>query len=84
GGALLAALSLRTEAALIDPGLDRADHGFFGRNAPEAEPPSGAEAETEILPTRPDLDEPAQPGAAPPGADPPESSESSSGSPERP
>ncbi len=84
GGVLLAALSLRTEAALIDPGLDRADHGFFGRNAPDAEPPSGAEAETEILPTRPDLDDPASPGAGPPGVDPPGPPESSSGSPERP
>ncbi len=79
GGVLLAAFSLRTEAALIDPGLDRADHGFFGRNAPEAEPVPGAEAETEILPTRPDL----QDDAGPPGADPPGSSEPSSGPPER-
>jgi hypothetical protein len=85
GGALLAALSLRTEAALIDPGLDRADHGFFGRNAAEAEPPSGAEAETEILPTRPDLDKSsAPPAAGPPGAEPPGAPESSPGSPERP
>ena len=85
GGVLLAALSLRTEAALIDPGLDRADHGFFGRNVAEAEPPSGAEAETEILPTRPDLDEkPAPTGTSPPEAEPPASSERSSGSPERP
>ncbi len=80
GGVLLAMFSLRTEAALIDPGLDRADHGFFGRNAPESEPVSGAEAETEILPTRPDLQE----DAAPPGADPPPgSSEQSSGPTER-
>ncbi len=79
GGVLLAAFSLRTEAALIDPGLDRADHGFFGRSTPEPEPVSGAEAETEILPTRPDLHD----DAAPPGADPPGSSEPSSGPTER-
>lgn len=55
GGVLLAAFSLRTEAALVDPGLDRADHGFFGRDRAAAEPVPGAEAETEKLPARPDL-----------------------------
>ncbi|OBG24143.1 hypothetical protein A5765_17965, partial [Mycolicibacterium celeriflavum] len=29
GGALLGSFSLRAESALIDPGLDEADHGFF-------------------------------------------------------
>ncbi|HZU49370.1 MAG TPA: porin PorA family protein [Mycobacterium sp.] len=64
GGAVLGWFSLRTEAALIDPGLDRADHGFFGRDDTAGQAVSGAEAETEILPTRPDLDD----GAAPPTA----------------
>jgi hypothetical protein len=51
GGALLGGFSLRAESALIDPGLDEADHGFFGRAA-QREPVPGAEAETEKLPTR--------------------------------
>jgi hypothetical protein len=67
GGGLLASFSLRTESALIEPGLDRADHEFFGRGGPE-EPVPGAEAETEKLPTqRPDLRQ--APG--PPGSDAP-------------
>jgi hypothetical protein len=69
GGLLLGSFSLRTEAALLDPGLDTADHGFFGRGEPTEEPVSGAEAETEILPTPPS-DVPREPG--PPGAAPPE------------
>ncbi|MCV7402586.1 DUF3068 domain-containing protein [Mycobacterium fragae] len=69
GGLLLGSFSLRTEAALLDPGLDTADHGFFGRGEPAEEPVSGAEAETEILPTPP-KDVPHEPG--PPGAAPPE------------
>jgi Porin PorA len=50
GGALLGSFSLRAESALIDPGLDEADHGFFGRRGPEGEPVPGAEAQTEKLP----------------------------------
>ncbi|HYB35088.1 MAG TPA: DUF3068 domain-containing protein [Mycobacterium sp.] len=51
GGVLLGAFSLRTEAALLDSGLDTADHGFFG----VGEPVPGAEAQTEKLPElRPD------------------------------
>ena len=34
GGALLGSFSLRAESALIDPGLDDADHGFFGGRGP--------------------------------------------------
>ena len=51
GGALLGSFSLRAESALIDPGLDQADHGFFARG-PEGEPVPGAEAETEKLPAQ--------------------------------
>jgi hypothetical protein len=69
GGVVLGWFSLRTEAALIDPGLDRADHGFFGRDDTAGERVSGAEAETEILPTRPDLDDTVAP---PPNAPRPE------------
>jgi hypothetical protein len=53
GGLLLGSFSLRTEAALLDPGLDTADHGFFGRGEPPVERVPGAEAETEKLPTPP-------------------------------
>ena len=64
-GALLASFSLRTESALIDPGLDRGGE-VSGRGEP-AERAYGAEAETEKIPTqRPDLHE------EPSGADPPE------------
>jgi hypothetical protein len=55
GGALLGWFSLQTESALIDPGLDTAEHGFFGgfsRKPPPAAPVPGAEAKTEKLPTR--------------------------------
>jgi hypothetical protein len=51
GGALLGSFSLRAESALIDPGLDGADHGFFGPRGPERETVPGAEAQTEKLPT---------------------------------
>jgi len=78
GGVVLGWFSLRTEAALIDPGLDRADHGFFGRDETAGEPVSGAEAETEILPTRPDLHD----DARAPGA--PEPRPRDSGPPDRP
>jgi Porin PorA len=67
GGGLLASFSLRTESALTDPGLDRADEDFFGRGGLE-EPVPGAEAETEKLPTQ----RPApRPDAGEPGSDPP-------------
>jgi hypothetical protein len=52
GGAVLGSFSLRAESALIDPGLDQADHGFFGPRGPEGEPVPGAEAETEKLPAQ--------------------------------
>jgi Porin PorA len=52
GGALLAWFSLRADTALIDPGLDTADHGFFRPRGPSGEPVPGAEAETEKLPTQ--------------------------------
>ena len=44
GGALLGSFSLRAESALIDPGLDEADHRFFGPRGAEREPVPGAEA----------------------------------------
>ncbi len=66
GGALLGAFSLRAESALIDPGLDSADHGFFGPRGERAEPVPGAEAETEKLPAqRPLPNEPPNPGPPP-------------------
>jgi hypothetical protein len=76
GGLLLGAFSLRTEAALLDPGLDTADHGFFGRGEPPPERVSGAEAETEKLPTPPkDLQrDSGPPGAGPPTSGPPDPS----------
>jgi hypothetical protein len=81
GGLLLGSFSLRTEATLLDPGLDTADHGFFGRGEPPVERVSGAEAETEKLPTPPsDL----QRESGPPGAGPPSSgSPPTSGPPDR-
>jgi hypothetical protein len=51
GGALLGTFSLRAESALIDPGLDEADHGFFQRDD-AGEPVPGAEAKTEKLPAQ--------------------------------
>jgi len=50
GGALLGSFSLRADSALIDPGLDEADHRFFGPRGPEGERVPGAEAQTEKLP----------------------------------
>jgi len=97
GGGLLASFSLRTESALTDPGLDRADQDFFGRSGLE-EPVPGAEAETEKLPTQrpapdPDAAEPGSepptlpsdepPDSGPPEAGPPESPGPSAGPPER-
>ncbi|MCV7281597.1 DUF3068 domain-containing protein [Mycolicibacterium flavescens] len=49
GGALLGSFSLRAESALIDPGLDEADHGFFDTQGIQV---PGAEAKTEKLPTQ--------------------------------
>ncbi|MDT5017682.1 MAG: hypothetical protein QOD39_3842, partial [Mycobacterium sp.] len=51
GGALLGSFGLRAESALIDPGLDEADHRFFGARGPESDRVPGAEAQTEKLPT---------------------------------
>jgi hypothetical protein len=48
GGALLGSFSLRAESALIDPGLDEADHSFFDTQGIKV---PGAEAKTEKLPT---------------------------------
>jgi DUF3068 family protein len=48
GGALLGSFSLRAESALIDPGLDEADHGFLDTQGIQV---PGAEAKTEKLPT---------------------------------
>jgi Porin PorA len=48
GGALLGSFSLRAESALIDPGLDEADHGFLDTQGIRV---PGAEAKTEKLPT---------------------------------
>ena len=53
GGVLLGSFTLRAESALIDPGLDDADHGFFGRRgADDSGPMPAAEAKTEKLPTQ--------------------------------
>jgi hypothetical protein len=66
GGALLGAFSLRAENALIDPGLDNADHGFFGPRGEAREQVPGAEAETEKLPAqRPMPRDPPNPGPPP-------------------
>ncbi len=55
GGGLLGWFTLRAESALIDPGLDSADHGFFSPREPAVQRVPGAEAETEKLPSqRPD------------------------------
>lgn len=51
GGALLGSFSVHAESALIDPGLDEADHGFFQRDD-AGEPVPGAEAKTEKLPAQ--------------------------------
>jgi Porin PorA len=47
GGALLGSFTLRAETALIDPGLDDADHRFFDTQGIQV---PGAEAKTEKLP----------------------------------
>jgi len=97
GGGILASFSLRTESALTDPGLDRADQEFFGRSGLE-EPVPGAEAETEKLPTQrpapqeepgpPGSDQPTlgsdePPGSGPPDPGPPEPPGVPAGPPER-
>ncbi|GFG73960.1 DUF3068 domain-containing protein [Mycobacterium botniense] len=48
GGVLLGSFSLRTEAALLSPGLDGTDYGLY--RGPSEEPVPGAEAQTEKLP----------------------------------
>lgn len=54
-GALLYSFGMRTDAALIDPGLDTG--GLFGRRPADTGPMPAAEAQTEKLPAqRPDLD----------------------------
>ena len=52
GGAILGLFLLKAESALIDPGLDSADHGFFGRRDMDSGPMPAAEAQTEKLPTQ--------------------------------
>lgn len=52
GGVLLGSFTLRAESALIDPGLDEPDHGFFGRRPTDSGPMPAAEAQTEKLPTQ--------------------------------
>lgn len=73
GGVLLATFAVRSEAALVDPGLDTTEQGFFeglfdsllNRRAKAEEPMPAAEAATEKLPTRPP-DPPAAPGSPEP------------------
>ncbi len=55
GGALLGSFSLRAESALIDPGLDEADHSFFDTQGMKV---PGAEAKTEKLPAQKPADLP--------------------------
>jgi Porin PorA len=55
GGALLGSLNLRAESALIDPGLDEADHSFFDTQGMKV---PGAEAKTEKLPAQKPTDLP--------------------------
>ena len=67
GGALLGYFSIRSESALTDPGLDTADHGFFGKD--ETGPMPAAEAATEKLPAHrpePRPETPPDPEPAPP------------------
>jgi hypothetical protein len=55
GGALLGSFSMRAESALIDPGLDEADHSFFDTQGMKV---PGAEAKTEKLPAQKPTDLP--------------------------
>ena len=52
GGVLLGSFTMRAQSALIDPGLDGSDRGFFGRRDDESGPMPAAEAQTEKIPTR--------------------------------
>ena len=53
GGVLLGSFAMRAESALIDPGLDGSDRGFFGRrDDADSGPMPAAEAQTEKIPTR--------------------------------
>ncbi|MGB5113432.1 MAG: DUF3068 domain-containing protein [Mycobacterium sp.] len=52
GGVLLGSFALRAESALIGPGPNGSDRGFFGRRADESGPMPAAEAQTEKIPTR--------------------------------
>ena len=52
GGVLLGSFALRAQSALIDPGLDQPDHGFFGRRPTDSGPMPAAEAQPEKLPTQ--------------------------------
>ncbi|MEZ0365373.1 DUF3068 domain-containing protein [Mycobacterium sp. pUA109] len=88
GGVLLGWFGMRTEAALIDPGLDTAEHGFFesffssfGRTTAPGEPVSGAEAETEKLPAQHPL---LHPEGRPRDEGPPEDGPPEQGPPDRP
>jgi hypothetical protein len=83
GGVLLGSFSLRTEAALLKPGLDTADRGFFG--GPAGEPVPGAEAETEKLPELPDdlHPEPGPPNSGPPTTSKPHAGPANPGPPDR-
>ncbi|RFD24735.1 DUF3068 domain-containing protein [Mycobacterium uberis] len=89
GGGLLASFSLRTESALIKPGLDRADRDAFGGRGRAEEPVPGAEAETEkLLTQRSELRASRRHSTNPPqlGSSesvPPDSAGPESGSPER-
>lgn len=58
GGVLLGTFTLRAESALIDPGLDQPDHGFFGRRPTDSGPMPAAEAQTEKLPSQRPQDRP--------------------------
>jgi len=57
-GGALAYFTFRAESALIDPGLDQPDHGFFGRRPTDSGPMPAAEAQTEKLPTQRPADQP--------------------------
>ena len=58
GGVLLGAFTLRAESALIDPGLDSPDHGFFGRRADRHRADARRRGGTEKLPTQRSADLP--------------------------
>jgi hypothetical protein len=64
GGALLGTFSVRAESALIDPGLETTDNGFFGKD--ETGPMPAAEAATEKIPTQRPLPKPGPSEPPPP------------------